>query len=238
MINLINMIPADWRNELDSAINSETFTQLEEFLSEEYEKHAVFPIRKNIFSAFRMTPFHSAKVVILGQDPYHDEGQAHGLAFSVKPGVKYPPSLRNIFKELQEDLGGVPPTDGCLERWAQQGVLLMNAVLTVRAHEPASHQQQGWEEFTDAVIAALNRREKPLIFVLWGAPAQKKASLIDESRHLIIRSAHPSPLSAYRGFFGSRPFSRINQELIKRGEEPISWDDDTTGLFGQLTLGI
>ncbi|MDD4180338.1 MAG: uracil-DNA glycosylase [Victivallaceae bacterium] len=233
-MNLRNMIPGDWRKELKDVINSESFAQLELFLEEEYEANTVFPIQKNIFAAMRLTPFDKVKVVILGQDPYHDTGQAHGLAFSVNPGVKYPPSLRNIFKELQDDLGCVPPDSGYLEDWATQGVLLLNAVLTVRAHTPASHQKYGWEEFTDAVISKLSERTEPIIFVLWGAPARAKSALIDQSRHLIIESTHPSPLSAYRGFLGSRPFSQINQELIRRNQEPIYWIKDVVDLTGQL----
>ncbi len=227
------MIPGDWRRELEEATSAPSFAALEEKLSEEYEEQTIFPMQKHIFSALRLTPYADLKVVILGQDPYHDDGQAHGLAFSVRPGVKYPPSLKNIFKELQEDLGCVPPESGCLETWAEQGVLLLNTVLTVRAHEAASHQKMGWEEFTDGVIKAVNRREKPVIFVLWGKPAQKKLALIDQSRHMVLQSAHPSPLSAYTGFFGSRPFSKINQELARRGEEPIYWTSEAADVMGQ-----
>lgn len=237
-MNLRGMIPPDWRRQLVDAVNTLSFGELENALDIEYEKQKVFPSQKNIFNALRLTPYEQVKVVILGQDPYHDDGQAHGLAFSVMPGVKYPPSLRNIFKELQEDLGCVPPDSGCLVSWAEQGVLLLNTVLTVRAHEAASHQKIGWEEFTDAVITALNRREDKVIFVLWGGPAQKKATLIDEERHTVIKSAHPSPLSAHRGFFGSRPFSRINNELIVRGKEPIYWTNETADIWVQQGLDL
>jgi uracil-DNA glycosylase len=232
-MNLRQFIPSEWRGELEEAISAPGFAALGDFLEVEYEENTVFPMRKEMFNGLKLTPSDKVKVVILGQDPYHDDGQAHGLAFSVRPGVKYPPSLRNIFKELQDDLGCVPPETGCLEDWAAQGVLLLNTVLTVRAHRPGSHRGQGWEEFTDEVIRAVSRREKPAIFVLWGAPAHKKAALIDQSRHVILQAAHPSPLSAYRGFFGSRPFSRINQELVARGEEPIYWTREAADVMGQ-----
>lgn len=232
-MNLRQNIPADWRGELEEAVNTPGFSALGDFLEEEYGTNTVFPMRKDIFNALKLTPRGSVKVVILGQDPYHDDGQAHGLAFSVRPGVRYPPSLRNIFKELQDDLGCVPPENGCLENWAAQGVLLLNTVLTVRAHQAGSHRDRGWEDFTDAVIRAVNRREKPVVFVLWGAPAQKKAALIDQTKHVILQSAHPSPLSAHRGFFGSRPFSRINRELAARGEEPIYWTREAADVMGQ-----
>ncbi len=232
-MNLKPNIPADWRAQLEDAVNTSAFNELGDFLEVEYEENTVFPMRKEIFNALKLTPFDNVRVVILGQDPYHDEGQAHGLAFSVRPGVKYPPSLRNIFKELQDDLGCVPPENGCLEDWAEQGVLLLNTVLTVRAHEPCSHRNQGWEDFTDAVIGAVNRREKPAIFVLWGGPAQKKAGLIDSNRHIVLQAAHPSPLSAYRGFFGSRPFSQINQALVSQGEAPVYWTREAADVMGQ-----
>ncbi len=237
-MNLRSMIPSDWRQELEEAVKTPIFGELENTLGIEYDEQQVFPSQKNIFNALRLTPFEKVKVVILGQDPYHDDGQAHGLAFSVMPGVKYPPSLRNIFKELQEDIGCVPPDSGCLVSWAEQGVLLLNTVLTVRAHEAASHQKIGWEEFTDAVIAAVGRRNERAIFVLWGGPAQKKAALIDEERHTVIKSPHPSPLSAHRGFFGSRPFSQINNELVARGKKPIYWTDETADVWVQQGLNL
>ena len=227
-MDLASMLPASWRAELDSALRAESFRKLQAFLEEEYAAGPVFPPAEDLFSAFRLTPPDKVRVLILGQDPYHDDGQAHGLAFSVRPGVRFPPSLRNIFQELRDDLCIPVPAHGSLESWAKQGVLLLNTVLTVRAHAPASHQKHGWEEFTDAVIRTIGSRETPVIFVLWGAPAQKKKRLIDTTRHLVLESAHPSPLSAYRGFFGSRPFSRINEELRKHGFAEIDWRTETS----------
>jgi len=194
-----------------------------QFIAGEREQHPVFPPNEQVFTAFELTPFDEVRVVILGQDPYHDVGQAHGLAFSVLPGVKLPASLRNIFKELQEDLGVPQPANGCLTPWAKQGVLLLNTVLTVRAHQANSHRGQGWEAFTDAVIERLGNRTDPIVFVLWGKPAQAKKKWIDGTRHVVIESAHPSPLSAYNGFFGSKPFSRINQALRESGTSEIDW---------------
>ena len=216
-------LPEDWKTLLQSEFSSDYFIALKEFLAQEMKDHQIFPPKEKIFAAFGVTPYAKVKVLLLGQDPYHDDGQAHGLCFSVMPGVRLPPSLRNMFKELDADLG-IPCSDnGCLEHWASQGVLLLNTVLTVRAHEAASHQGRGWEKFTDAVIRAVNNRAEPVVFVLWGGHAQKKAALIDSSRHVVISGAHPSPLSAYRGFFGSRPFSKINQSLIQSGYTPIDW---------------
>lgn len=222
-MDLASMLPEAWRKELDSAFHAESFQKLQAFLEEEYSSRQIFPPKEDLFSAFRLTPPENVRVLILGQDPYHDDGQAHGLAFSVRPGVRLPPSLRNIFKELNEDTGAPVSSSGSLESWAKQGVLLLNTVLTVRAHAAASHKNRGWEEFTDAVIRAISGHTDPVIFVLWGAPAQKKKCLIDTDRHFVLESAHPSPLSAYRGFFGSRPFSRINAELKRNGYAEIDW---------------
>ncbi len=220
---LAALLPDSWRAELDSALRTESFRKLQDFLEEEYSSRRIFPPREDLFSAFRLTAPDKVRVLILGQDPYHDDGQAHGLAFSVRPGVRFPPSLRNIFQERLDDLGIPVPSHGSLESWAKQGVLLLNTVLTVRAHEPASHKKHGWEEFTDAVIRTVGSRTSPVVFVLWGAPAQKKKRLIDTTRHIVLESAHPSPLSAYRGFFGSRPFSRINEALRAHGFAEIDW---------------
>lgn len=204
--------------------------KLEAFLAAERAAHAVFPPAAEVFRALELTPLERVRVLILGQDPYHDEDQAHGLAFSVRPGVKPPPSLVNMFKELETDLGFPRPTTGFLEPWARQGVLLLNTVLTVRAHAAASHQKKGWESFTDAVIRAVAGRDAPAVFVLWGAHAQKKAKLIEEARggeagpdHVVISSVHPSPLSARNGYFGSKPYSRINAALSAMGQEAIDW---------------
>lgn len=221
-MDLAELLPEDWRSALGAALRTDSFRNLGSFLEREYAEKLIFPPADDLFSAFRLTPLEKVRAVILGQDPYHDDGQAHGLAFSVRPGIPLPPSLRNIFRELHDDLGCAVPENGSLIPWAKQGVLLLNTVLTVRAHQAASHKKHGWEEFTDSVISLLSSREKPLIFVLWGAPAQKKKSLIAD-RHIVIESAHPSPLSAYRGFFGSRPFSQINRILKEHGEEPIDW---------------
>ena len=198
------------------------FESLTSFVEGERKHHDVFPSPDNVFCAFRQTPLNQVRVLILGQDPYHGDGQAHGLSFSVRPGVRIPPSLRNIFQELQSDLDLPAPADGCLDAWANQGVLLLNTVLTVRAHEANSHRRRGWETFTDSVIKAVND-QPAVVFVLWGRPAQQKASLIDD-RHLIVQSPHPSPLSARRGFFGSRPFSQINAFLAERQLGEIHWD--------------
>ena len=199
------------------------YLQLREFLKKEYNTYDVYPPMHDIFNSLRYTPYENVKAVILGQDPYHEPGQAHGLAFSVKKGVVPPPSLKNIFKELATDLGCTTPDNGCLKPWADQGVLLLNAVLTVRAHEANSHRGRGWEQFTDKIISLLNQREKPIAFILWGAPARKKKDMITGWQHMVIESAHPSPLSAHRGFFGSRPFSQVNDWLTSIGETPINW---------------
>jgi uracil-DNA glycosylase len=216
------LLPASWRAVLADEFQKPYFRQLQEFVTAERRTHTVFPPEEDVFNAFRYTPYDQVKVLLLGQDPYHGDGQAHGLCFSVRPGVKPPPSLVNIFKELHNDLGCRIPDNGYLVPWAKQGVMLLNAVLTVRAHEPNSHKGQGWETFADAAIRALNDREQPVIFLLWGAYAQKKQQLIDAGRHPILTAAHPSPLSAKK-FFGSKPFSRTNQALVELGEQPIDW---------------
>lgn len=217
-----NQIPDEWRQALAAELETDRWQRLQQFLESEYQQHTVFPPQELIFTALQQTSLSNVKAVILGQDPYHDDGQAHGLSFSVQKGVRLPPSLRNIYQELRDDLQIETPDHGCLINWAEQGVLLLNTVLTVRAHEANSHRKQGWEEFTDAVIGAVNQLPS-VAFVLWGRPAQKKAALIDRDRHLIIESAHPSPLSARRGFIGSRPFSQLNHWLAEQGKEPIDW---------------
>lgn len=214
---------ASWKKVLSEEFKKPYFKQLTDFVGEEYKSQVIFPSAKDMFNALKVTPYESANVLILGQDPYHNAGQAHGLCFSVLPGMKPPPSLQNIFKELQADLGFKPPRDGYLLKWAEQGVLLLNSILTVRAHHPGSHKDKGWETFTDAVLRALGAREKPVVFVLWGKYARDKLSLIDTSRHTVIESSHPSPMSANEGFFGSRPFSKINTALEKNGLPPIDW---------------
>ncbi|HYF65913.1 MAG TPA: uracil-DNA glycosylase [Herpetosiphonaceae bacterium] len=216
-------IPAAWQPFLQDQLEQPYWAALEQFVEGERAQHAVFPPEGKVFTALETTPYEQANVLLLGQDPYHDDGQAHGLAFSVLPGVKPPPSLKNMFKELQTDLGCRIPNNGYLMPWAQQGILMLNAVLTVRAHSPNSHKNRGWEQFTDAIIRKVSAKETPVVFVLWGAYAQKKAALIDTSRHTIVQSAHPSPLSAKNGFFGSRPFSQINAALRLAGHQPIDW---------------
>jgi len=218
-----NLIPEDWRKILEDEIESDYFRDLEKFLEREWEKETVFPPKNQIFSALKLTPYSEVKVLVLGQDPYHDENQAHGLAFSVQNGVKLPPSLRNIYKELESDLDISPSRSGNLESWAKQGLLLINTVLTVRAHQANSHAGRGWEIFTDAIIKKLNNKTEPVIFLLWGGNAAKKVPLIDSEKHIIITSPHPSPLSAYRGFFGSKPFSQINQILKESNNSQIDW---------------
>ncbi|NME07756.1 uracil-DNA glycosylase [Psychrobacillus sp. BL-248-WT-3] len=213
----------NWKELLGAEWDKPYFKELQSFLDKEYAEHTIYPPREEVGSAFRLTPYEDVEVVILGQDPYHGPGQAHGLSFSVKPGVKIPPSLRNMFKELEEDLSCPIPSHGYLEKWAKQGVLLLNTVLTVRAGEANSHKGMGWERFTDTVIQKLSEREKPIIFVLWGKPAQAKLKLIDTSKHYIIQSTHPSPLSAHRGFLGSRPYSQINEQLVSMNEKPIDF---------------
>lgn len=213
----------DWSTLLAQEFKQDYYLKLRQFLIKEYSSKVIYPDKYDIFNALHLTPYASTKVVILGQDPYHGTGQAHGLSFSVKPGIESPPSLVNIFKELQSDLGCYMPNNGYLTKWAEQGVLLLNAVLTVRAGLANSHKGMGWENFTDQIITRLNQREKPVVFILWGANAQAKEKLITSRRHLIIKSPHPSPLSAHRGFFGSKPFSRANLFLQEIGSPEIDW---------------
>lgn len=216
-------IEEGWKQVLEPEFDKPYFYQLTEFVRQQYKTRQVFPPARQIFNAFDRCPFSQVKVVILGQDPYHGPGQANGLCFSVNDGVTKPPSLINIFKELEDDLGESRPATGNLEGWADQGVLLLNATLTVQAHQAGSHQNKGWEQFTDRVVATLVNQNSNLVFILWGSYAQKKGAVIDTRRHLVIRSAHPSPLSAHRGFFGSRPFSRTNKYLQEHGKPPIIW---------------
>jgi uracil-DNA glycosylase len=216
-------IEESWKARLKPEFEKEYFIKLTEFVREEYSSGTVYPPASLIFNAFNLCPFGQAKAVILGQDPYHGPGQAHGLCFSVRDGVDFPPSLKNIFKEIEMDLGLKRPVSGNLERWASQGVLLLNATLTVRAHQAGSHQKRGWEQFTDSVIASLNDEKKNMVFFLWGAYAQKKGESIDRSRHLVLESVHPSPLSASRGFFGNNHFSSCNEYLVSHGVTPVDW---------------
>lgn len=216
-------IEESWKQILSAEFEKDYFRQLTDFVRNEYRSTTVYPPGKLIFNAFNLCPFEQVKVVIIGQDPYHGPGQAHGLCFSVNDNVPFPPSLRNIFKEIQDDLGKPIPESGNLTRWAKQGVLLLNATLTVRAHQAGSHQRRGWEEFTDAAIRALAEQREHLVFILWGAYAQKKGAFIDRSRHLVLTSVHPSPLSAHNGFFGNRHFSRANEYLQQHGLTPIEW---------------
>ena len=213
----------DWNPVLKAQTAEPYWAGLQEFVASERTSHAVYPPQEEVFAALHLTPYADVRVLILGQDPYHGPGQAHGLCFSVRRGVAPPPSLVNIYKELRTDLGITVPKHGNLEAWARKGVLLLNTTLTVRAHEAASHQGKGWERFTDAVIAAVNAKPEPVVFILWGAAARKKRALIDTTRHIIIESAHPSPLSAANGFFGSRPFSRTNEALVAAGRPPVDW---------------
>lgn len=216
-------IDQSWKEHLQTEFDKPYFKALTDFVRDEYAHGPVYPPGKLIFNAFDLCPFDKVKVVIIGQDPYHEPGQAHGLCFSVNDGVPFPPSLRNIFKEISDDLGKPVPPSGDLTRWARQGVLLLNATLTVRAGMAGSHQGRGWEEFTDAVIRELNAGRDGLVFILWGGYAKKKGAMIDRSRHLVLSSAHPSPLSAYNGFFGNHHFSQTNNWLISHGESPIEW---------------
>jgi uracil-DNA glycosylase len=218
----VDQFPASWRAVLADEFAQPYFAQLQKFVAEERKTHKVYPPAADVFNAFRLTPCDEMTVMLLGQDPYHGEGQAHGLCFSVRPGVKPPPSLVNMFKELQADVGCPIPKSGCLEPWARQGVLLLNAVLTVRAGEPNSHKDKGWERFTDAVIRAAGHKPEPVVFVLWGAYAQKKIKLIDTSRHTIVQSAHPSPLSVKK-FLGTRPYSKVNAALRAADRPEIDW---------------
>ncbi|MEE5987443.1 uracil-DNA glycosylase [Ligilactobacillus equi] len=217
------IIHNDWQEVLQAEFASESYRKLHNFLKEEYRTQKIHPDMYHIFTAFELTPFQDVKVVILGQDPYHGPNQAHGLSFSVLPGQAIPPSLQNIYKELASDLGVMPVNHGYLVDWAKQGVLMLNTVLTVREGQAFSHQGRGWEKLTDTAISALSNRKQPVIFVLWGKAAQDKIKLIDTKRNIIIKSAHPSPLSAYRGFFGSKPFSKVNTALEAMGQAPINW---------------
>ena len=213
----------DWNPILSGELAKPYWAELQEFVHAERAQHDVFPPHDEVFAALRYTPYADVKVLILGQDPYHGPGQAHGLCFSVRHGVRVPPSLLNIYKELEADLGLVAPAHGNLESWARQGVLLLNASLTVLAHDAASHQGKGWETFTDEVIRSVNEKSDRVVFLLWGASARKKKSFVDTSRHVVIESPHPSPLSAHRGFLGSRPFSRVNNALVAAGRDPVDW---------------
>lgn len=214
-----------WNEILAEEMKKDYYQELQAFIQKRRAEVRVFPEEKNVFNALELTPFESVKVVILGQDPYHGFGQAHGLSFSVQKGIPLPPSLRNIYKELQEDLGGELPTEGDLSHWAKQGVLLLNTVLTVEEGNANSHKGMGWERLTNRLIESLNELNHPVIFILWGKPAQDKEKLITNPSHVILKSPHPSPLSAYRGFFGSKPFSRINDILIQQGQIPIRWTE-------------
>lgn len=216
-------ISNDWLPAIKGEFQKPYYKKLHETIVREYQTRQIFPEAEDLFNAFHLTPLKDVKVVIFGQDPYHNVGQAHGLCFSVKPGVEIPPSLVNIYKELQDDLGCYIPNNGYLVKWAEQGVLLLNTVLTVRAHQANSHRGIGWEEFTDAAIRILNEQDRPIVFILWGRPAQMKKSMLNNPNHLILEAPHPSPLSSYRGFFGSRPFSKANQFLKEHGIEPIDW---------------
>jgi uracil-DNA glycosylase len=216
-------IEGSWKNELIEVFRQDFFVNLTTYIRNEYQSQEVFPRGKDIFNAFWHCPLKEVRVVVLGQDPYHGPGQAHGLSFSVKPGVPFPPSLLNIFKEIKADIGTAIPPSGDLTRWAHQGVFLLNATLTVRANQAGSHQGQGWETFTDEVIRVINRHQDHVVFMLWGAYAQKKAELIDQKRHLVLKAPHPSPLSAYRGFLGCNHFSLANQFLLEKGKSPINW---------------
>lgn len=217
------MITNDWLPAVQEEFKKPYYRKLYQFVREEYAKTTIYPPADDIFNALHLTPLSQVKVLILGQDPYHNAGQAHGLCFSVKPEVDIPPSLENIYKELESDLGCYIPDNGYLVKWAQQGVLMLNTVLTVRAHQANSHQGQGWEQFTDAIIQAVNAQDRPIVYLLWGKPAQSKIPMLTNPKHLILKAPHPSPLSAYRGFFGCKHFSQANQFLEERGVEPIDW---------------
>ena len=230
-------ISGSWEKALKGEFSKEYYKKLFIKVREEYQTRTIYPPADDIFNAFHFTPLEEVKVVILGQDPYHEPGQAHGLCFSVKPNVQIPPSLINIYKELEDDLGCYIPNNGYLEKWARQGVLMLNTVLTVRAHQANSHKDIGWEQFTDAAIRVLAEQDRPMVFVLWGKPAQRKKEMIHNPKHLVLESAHPSPLSAYRGFFGSRPFSRINEYLKENGLTPIDWQIENIKDHGERLNG-
>ena len=219
----MSAISGDWLEALKGEFHQPYYAKLYKTVMTEYQTRKIFPPADDLFNAFHFTPLKDVKVLILGQDPYHEVNQAHGLSFSVLPGNPIPKSLQNIYKELHDDCGCYIPDNGYLTKWAKQGVLLLNTVLTVRAHQANSHRGIGWEEFTDAAIMALNGQDRPIVFILWGAPAQRKKAMLNNPKHLILTAPHPSPLSAYRGFFGSRPFSKTNEFLESQGEEPIDW---------------
>ena len=216
-------LPADWSEVLREALEAPSFQKLERFVEAERRQYTIHPPEEELFSAFRLTPYACVRVLLLGQDPYHGPGQAHGLCFSVQPGVPVPPSLDNIYKELAQDTGFVRPDHGCLLPWARRGVLLLNSVLTVEAGQPGSHQGRGWEGFTDHVVDVLNREREHLVFLLWGSYAQKKGAVIDPRRHRVLKAPHPSPLSAHRGFLGCRHFSTANESLARTGQAPVDW---------------
>ncbi len=216
-------ISGAWEAALAAEFRKDYYKELFAFVKEEYSTRTVYPPSDELFSAFHFTPLEEVKVVVLGQDPYHEPGQAHGLSFSVKPGIEIPPSLVNIYKELHDDVGIEIPDSGYLEKWARQGVLMLNTLLTVRAHEAFSHKGRGWEQFTDAVIRAVNEQDRPIVFMLWGSPARAKKVMLNNPKHLILEAPHPSPLSAYRGFFGCKHFSKANEFLQANGATPIDW---------------
>lgn len=219
----MSAISNDWLAAVGDEFKKDYYKDLYQFVKKEYSENVIFPDSEDIFNALHLTPLSKVKVVIIGQDPYHNVGQAHGLCFSVKPEVEIPPSLVNIYKELKDDLGCEIPDNGYLVKWAEQGVLMLNTVLTVRAHEAGSHQGKGWEHFTDAIIKAVNEVDRPVVFILWGRPARMKKKMLNNPKHLILEAPHPSPLSVYRGFFGSKPFSQTNAFLEANGVEPIDW---------------
>lgn len=220
----MGMIENDWLDCVQEEFKKPYYRELYQFVKQEYNTRVIYPPADDIFNAFHLTPLSKVKVLILGQDPYHGEHQAHGLCFSVLPDQpELPPSLQNIYKELQDDLGCYIPNNGYLKKWAEQGVLMLNTVLTVRAHQAGSHQNKGWEKFTDAIIEAVNAQERPIVYLLWGRPAQSKIPMLTNPKHLILKAPHPSPLSAYRGFFGCKHFSQTNEFLKKNGVEPIDW---------------
>lgn len=219
----MGMLENDWLEAVGPEFKKPYYAKLYQFVKEEYNTRVIYPPADDIFNALHLTPLNQVKVLILGQDPYHNQGQAHGLCFSVKPEVEIPPSLENIYKELQEDLGCYIPNNGYLVKWAEQGVLMLNTVLTVRAHQANSHQGKGWEQFTDAIINAVNAQERPVVYMLWGRPAQSKIPMLNNPKHLILKAPHPSPLSAYRGFFGCHHFSQANEFLRAEGIAPVDW---------------
>lgn len=216
-------ITGSWANALRDEFKQDYYRQLYDRINSEYRTHRVYPPAEDLFSAFHYTPLENVKVVILGQDPYHEEGQAHGLSFSVRPGIEIPPSLQNIYKELSDELGTYIPDNGYLVKWAKQGVLLLNTVLTVQAHKANSHKDIGWEKFTDAVIKTVDKQDGPIVFMLWGRPAQAKKALLHNTNHLVLEAPHPSPLSSYRGFFGCGHFAKANEFLVRHGLSPIDW---------------